>query len=140
MLRKGSKLKAVKSLKFSVWKLFICSTKPAENQNKQVMTHEENLNSVTNSTASVFLYVVCLCHVPLDRMKGPTLTSGATTVTLSTAMALRFRDLIKEELNTNTHKKKTPFFFNATEWNRIIGVPWVLVTDFLIKISTVDQL
>lgn len=104
-----------------------------------MMTHEENLNSVTNSTASVLLYVVCLCHVPLDRMKGPTLTSGATTVTLSTAMALRFRDLIKEELNTNTHKKNT-LFFNATEWNRIIGVPWVLVTDFLIKISTVDQL
>lgn len=106
MLRKGSKSKAVKSLKFSVWKLFICSTKPVEDQNKQLMTHEENLNSVTNNTASVFLYVVCLCQVPLDRMKGPTLTSGATTVTLSTAMALGFRDLIKEVLNTHTHTQK----------------------------------
>lgn len=30
-----------------------------------------------------------LLQIPLDRAKGPTRTSGATTVTLSTAMALR---------------------------------------------------
>lgn len=53
---------------------------------------------MTNDPVSV----VCLCQVPIDRTKGPTLTSGATTVTLSTAMALRFKDLMEDELHTNT--------------------------------------
>lgn len=34
-----------------------------------------------------------LFQIPLDRTKGPTWTSGATTVTLSTAMALRNRHI-----------------------------------------------
>lgn len=45
--------------------------------------------------------------VPLDRMKGPTLTSGATTVTLSTAIALRFKDVTKiSDTQTPIKKKK----------------------------------
>lgn len=39
--------------------------------------------------------VLMSVKIPLDRLKGPTPTSGATTVTLSTAMALRFKDKLQ---------------------------------------------
>lgn len=67
----------------------------------------KDVKSVLNDLVSV----VCSCQVPLDRMKGPTLTSGATTVTLSTAMALRFKDLMEDELHTNT-KHLIHYYYN----------------------------
>lgn len=63
------------------------------------------------------VFVVCSCQVPLDRMKGPTLTSGAITVTLSTAMALRFKNLMEDELHTNT--KTLQFLCYKIEQNNL---------------------
>lgn len=67
------------------------------------VTSESNGNNVTNDVVSV----VRSWLAPLDRTKGPTLTSGATTVTLSTAIALRFKGVMKDERHTNTTKNKT---------------------------------
>ena len=55
-------------------------------------------------------------QIPLDNIKGPTRTSGATTVTLSTAMALRCtNDKVKihrPHTLAKTHKKRS--FSNIT--------------------------
>lgn len=67
--------------------------------------------------------------IPFDKMKGPALTSGATTVTLSTAMALRFKDTCVIHLVPNTEQ--------ASHMQSIL-IPWVLVTNFLVKIATID--
>lgn len=66
------------------------------------VTSESHGNNVTDDLVSV----VRSWLGPLDRTKGPTLTSGATTVTLSTAIALRFKGVMKDERHANTKKKK----------------------------------
>lgn len=70
------------------------------------------------------------CVLPLDRKSLPTQTSGATTVTLSTAMALR-----KTRHTRHTHACAT--HHRSPDRG---GSPGVHVSDLLIEVSAADDL